>query len=107
MENQELSTRHFTTSAIHSIEQLCPRAADRSMTAEVTEQTALMLALWSILRWEWKVGLVALERMGGRGGRAGQRCRPRESTQLQRPFHHRLSADEYAHTRSKTEVAKP
>src|SRR6516165_3996726 len=34
------------------------------MSSEVTEQTVPMLALWSILRWERKVGLVALERMG-------------------------------------------
>jgi hypothetical protein len=31
---------------------------------EITEQTIPMLALWSVLRWERKVGLVALERMG-------------------------------------------
>jgi hypothetical protein len=64
MQNQELFARHFTTSAIHIVEQLWPRAADRSITTEVTEQTVPMLALWSILRWERKVGLVALERMG-------------------------------------------
>ena len=64
MQNQELSARHFTTSAIHIVEQLWLRAADRSITTEVTEQTVPMLALWSILRWERKVGLVALERMG-------------------------------------------
>jgi hypothetical protein len=64
MQNQELSARHFTTSAIHIVEQLWPRAADRSITTEVTEQTVPMLALWSILRWERKVGLLALERMG-------------------------------------------
>jgi ATP-dependent Clp protease ATP-binding subunit ClpA len=63
MHNEELSARHFTTSAIHIIEQLWPRAADRSMF-DVTRQTVSMLALWSVLRWERKVGLVALERMG-------------------------------------------
>jgi hypothetical protein len=62
--DRELAARHFTTSAIHIIEQLWPRAADRSMSSEVTEQTVPMLALWSVLRWERKVGLVALERMG-------------------------------------------
>jgi ATP-dependent Clp protease ATP-binding subunit ClpA len=61
---QELSDRHFTTSAIHIVEQLWPRAADRSMSAEVTEQTISMLALWALLRWERQVGQVALERMG-------------------------------------------
>ena len=64
MHDPELAARHFTTSAIHIVEQLWPRAADRSMSTEVTEQTVPTLALWSILRWERKVGLVALERMG-------------------------------------------
>src|SRR5688500_12254915 len=64
MHSEELSARHFTTSAVHIVEQLWPRAADRSMSTEVTEQTAPMLALWSVLRWERKVGLVALERAG-------------------------------------------
>jgi ATP-dependent Clp protease ATP-binding subunit ClpA len=62
MLKQDLAARHFTTSAIHIIEQLWPRAADRSM--EISEQTITMLALWSLLRWERKVGLVVLERMG-------------------------------------------
>ncbi len=64
MQNQDLSARHFTSSAIHIVEQLWQRAADRSMSTAATEQTVPMLALWSILRWERKVGLVALERMG-------------------------------------------
>ena len=64
MLNKELSARHFTTSAIHIIEQLFSRWADRSMPDEITEPTITMLALWSLLRWERKVGLVALERMG-------------------------------------------
>lgn len=33
MFNQELAARHFTCSAIHIVEQLPSRAADRSMTA--------------------------------------------------------------------------
>jgi ATP-dependent Clp protease ATP-binding subunit ClpA len=64
MHNEELSGRHFTTSAIHVVEQLWPRAADRGMISEVNEHTLPTLALWSILRWERKVGLVSLERMG-------------------------------------------
>jgi hypothetical protein len=64
MNEEELSARHFTSSAIDIVEQLWPRAADRGMSTEVTEQTVPMLALWAILRWERKVGLVALERMG-------------------------------------------
>ena len=64
MKNAKLSARNFTASAIHIVEQLCPRAADRRMSGETTEQTLNLLTLWSILRWERKVGLVALERMG-------------------------------------------
>jgi hypothetical protein len=64
MYNEELAARHFTTSAIHIVEQLWPRAADRGVSAGITQQTVLMLALWSVLQWERKVGLVALERMG-------------------------------------------
>ena len=64
MENAKLAARNFTRSAIHIVEQLCPRAADRRMSSEATEQTVNMLALLAILRWERKVGVVALERMG-------------------------------------------
>jgi ATP-dependent Clp protease ATP-binding subunit ClpA len=64
MLNKELSARHFTTSAIHIIEQLWGRAADRGMVSELTEQTVTMLLLWSLLRWERKIALVALERIG-------------------------------------------
>jgi hypothetical protein len=64
MQKEQLAARHFTTSAIHIVEQLGPRAADRSIHTELTEQTIPMLALWSVLRWERKVGLVALERVG-------------------------------------------
>jgi len=64
MQKQDLSARRFTTSAIHIIEQLGPRAADRSMASAVTPSSLTMLTLWSLLRWERKVGIVALERMG-------------------------------------------
>jgi len=64
MENAKLAARNFTQSAIHVIEQLCPRAADRRMSSEATEQTVNLLALLAILRWERKVGVAALERMG-------------------------------------------
>lgn len=64
MHSEQLAARHFTTSAIHIIEQMLPRAADRSISTEITEQTILMQALWSVLRWERKVGLVALDRIG-------------------------------------------
>lgn len=64
MQNEGLSARRFTDSAVRIVEQLWPRAMDRGMSSEVTEQTVPMLALWSVLRWERKVGLVALERNG-------------------------------------------
>lgn len=64
MLDKRLSGRRFTTSAIHIVEQIGSRAADRSMSSEFTEQTVPMLVLWSLLRWERKVGLVALERLG-------------------------------------------
>jgi len=63
IQNAKLSARGFTTSAVHILEQLGPRAADRRMSAEVTEQSINMLALLALLRWERKVGLAALERM--------------------------------------------
>jgi ATP-dependent Clp protease ATP-binding subunit ClpA len=64
MKNQKLSARNFTASAVHIVEQLYARAADRRMSSQATEQSVNMLALLAILRWERKVGLVALERMG-------------------------------------------
>jgi len=65
MLDQELCARHFTTSAIYIVDQIWHRAADRSMgSAELTEQTTTMLLLWSLLRWERKVGLVAHEHSG-------------------------------------------
>ena len=64
MENAKLAARNFTQSAIHIVEQLCPRAADRRMSSEANDETVNMLALLAILRWERKVGVVALERMG-------------------------------------------
>jgi ATP-dependent Clp protease ATP-binding subunit ClpA len=64
MQNESLLARNFTRSAIHIVEQLCPRATDRRMTSEATEETVNMLALLAILRWERKVGVAALERMG-------------------------------------------
>ena len=64
MYNPRLSARKFTTSAVHIVEQLYARAADRRMSSEVSEQTVNLLAHLAILRWERKVGLAALERMG-------------------------------------------
>src|SRR5688572_6421021 len=61
---QPLSDRHFTDSAINIIAQLGPRAIERGISTEINDQTILMLALWTVLRWERKLGLVALERLG-------------------------------------------
>ncbi len=65
MMNNDLRERRFTTSAIHIVEQLIPRAADRSLfiRAEDTGQVALLL-LWALLRWECKVGLAAIMNLG-------------------------------------------
>lgn len=64
MQNAKLSARGFTASAIHIVEQLGPRAADRRMSGEIVEETMNMLTVWAILHWEKKVALAALERMG-------------------------------------------
>src|SRR5262245_42365426 len=64
MRQQDLSARRFTSSAIHIVEQLWPRAAARGISSEVNEHSLRMLRLWSLRRWERKVGLVALERLG-------------------------------------------
>jgi hypothetical protein len=55
----------FTDGAELTIRQVRERAADRGMIrGEFTEATAGMLAVLSILRWERKVGRVALELLG-------------------------------------------
>ena len=64
MQHEELHARRFTTSAANIVEQLPRRAADRGIFEQVTTQIVPTLALWAILRWERKVGLVALERGG-------------------------------------------
>src|SRR5262245_62942894 len=64
MKNSKLTARGFTAPSIHILEQLWPRAADRRMSDVVIEQSLNMLAFWSLLHWERKVGLAALEKMG-------------------------------------------
>jgi hypothetical protein len=61
---QFLADRRYTTDTIEIVRQRWPRAAARGMSVEFNEQTAPMLALWAILRWERVVGLIALERCG-------------------------------------------
>jgi ATP-dependent Clp protease ATP-binding subunit ClpA len=64
MQNAKLTARGFTASAIHILEQLGSRAADRRMSGEIVEETMNLLVLRSMLLWERKVGMVALEKMG-------------------------------------------
>jgi hypothetical protein len=60
----ELSRRRFTDSAQRVLRHVGERALDRGMRAgELTEATAGMLAVLSIVRWERKVGRAALERL--------------------------------------------
>jgi branched-subunit amino acid aminotransferase/4-amino-4-deoxychorismate lyase len=59
----DLVYRGCTTPVIHILEQVPARAADRSLTA-LDGATAVTMALWTLLRWERKLGLAALERSG-------------------------------------------
>src|SRR5437899_1046990 len=52
-----LRTHHFTTDARHVIETVLGRAAARGMLGRLP----VALLLWSLLRWERKVGLSTLE----------------------------------------------
>ncbi len=64
MGHDNLSDRGFTDAAKRIVSHIVDRALDRGMIAgELTEATAGMLALLSILRWERKVGLAVLERI--------------------------------------------
>lgn len=58
-----LSARHVTDSAQRILNQIPARAGDRSLFI-LDNATFVTMALWSLLRWERKVGLVTLERMG-------------------------------------------
>ena len=64
MWDPSLSARHFTDCAQRTIGHARDRAMDRGMLAgELTETTAGMLAILSMLRWERKLSRVALERL--------------------------------------------
>jgi ATP-dependent Clp protease ATP-binding subunit ClpA len=52
----------FTTCALHIIQQVPYRRLDRSMG--LTAASCAPLLLWTILRWERKIGLVAVEQAG-------------------------------------------
>jgi ATP-dependent Clp protease ATP-binding subunit ClpA len=65
VEREELTRRGFTDSAKRVVHDIAERASARGMFAgEFTEATASMLAVLSILRWERKVALAALEKLG-------------------------------------------
>jgi hypothetical protein len=55
--------RRPTTSAVDLLDQIPRRASERGLHV-VDGASIVMLALWSVLLWERKVGLVALEQSG-------------------------------------------
>jgi ATP-dependent Clp protease ATP-binding subunit ClpA len=63
MFNEKWFQRRLTDSAQHILAQIPSRAHDRGLLA-VDSECIAMLALWSILLWERKVGLVAIEQSG-------------------------------------------
>jgi Clp amino terminal domain, pathogenicity island component len=55
-----------TDSAQHILEQIPARAIDRGLGFRVADPASIMmLALWSVVLWERKVGLAALEQAAG------------------------------------------
>ena len=58
--DDKLSARGVTDSAQRILNLIPMRSGDRGLHV-VDEDSFVMLALWSLLRWERKVGLVALE----------------------------------------------
>jgi ATP-dependent Clp protease ATP-binding subunit ClpA len=63
MLNDDWSSRHLTDSARRILQQIPARAGDRGLHV-VDTGSILMMALWSLLLWERKVGRIALERVG-------------------------------------------
>jgi ATP-dependent Clp protease ATP-binding subunit ClpA len=63
MFNEKWCQRRLTDSAQHILAQIPSRAHDRGLLA-VDRACIAMLALWSLLLWEHKVGLVAIEQAG-------------------------------------------
>jgi ATP-dependent Clp protease ATP-binding subunit ClpA len=60
---EKWSARHITDATSCILEQIPARASDRGLHV-VDESSIVMMALWSLLLWERKVGRVALEQMG-------------------------------------------
>jgi ATP-dependent Clp protease ATP-binding subunit ClpA len=63
MFEEKWNARHITDSAQRILRQIPSRAGDRGL-AVVDDSSIVMLALWSLLLWERKVGRAALEQMG-------------------------------------------
>jgi hypothetical protein len=62
----EWSNRRLTDSAQRILKQMPARAIDRGLGIRVPDEAAIvMLALWSVLNWERKIGRVALEESAG------------------------------------------
>jgi ATP-dependent Clp protease ATP-binding subunit ClpA len=55
-----LQDHRFTTNAIKMIQHATDRALDRGIHGELPA----VLALWAMLRWERKIGVVVLEQLG-------------------------------------------
>src|SRR5260221_10472946 len=63
MNEDPWSARHITDSTRHILKQIPSRASDRGLHV-VDVSSIVLLALWSLLLWERKVGRIALERIG-------------------------------------------
>ena len=58
--------RRVTDSSKRILEQISSRAIDRGLALRVADQPSIvMLALWSVLLWERKLGLADIEHAGG------------------------------------------
>jgi ATP-dependent Clp protease ATP-binding subunit ClpA len=65
MFSDKLSAHGITDSARHILQQISPRAYDRGMGHRRADgESIVILALYSLLLWERKIGLVALEHTG-------------------------------------------
>ena len=62
-DRDDLRNRRFTDSTALVIQQIKPRALERGLFV-LADNMIPMLALWALIRWERKVGLVAIEAMG-------------------------------------------
>jgi ATP-dependent Clp protease ATP-binding subunit ClpA len=63
MVSSKWNQRQITDSAQHILKQIPSRASDRGLHV-VDGASIVMLALWAVLLWERKIGLVALEGSG-------------------------------------------